>query len=581
MHPPTEHTLRSWDGTELFYRAWLPPTPPTRSAILFHRGHEHSGRWQETVEALNLQHCAVYAWDQRGHGRSAGARGFAPDVATILKDADAFTRHLTTHHGLRLNDTAVIAHSVGAVIAAAWVHLYAPPIRAMVLATPALRVKLYIPLALPALRLKQSILGPGTVKSYVKPGMITSDPAQAAAYAADPQVFGGIATTVLIDMFDTSTRLLRDAGAITTPTLLFAAGNDWVVDNKAITSFYKSLGSTVKQLDVLPGFKHAVFHEKERKQVTDRTRAFIDDCFARPPAAPNLVDADRGGHTRTEYDALRAPSRSPHWRLTKAFLKTVGKLSRGVDLGWKTGFDSGVTLDYVYKNKPQGTTPLGKLIDRNYLSSVGWRGIRIRGDNLQRSIRAAIERTHAEGKPVRLLDIAAGAGRYALQAMRDTPGISSTALLRDYKTVNVEAARALAAQLGLNDRVTVEQGDAFDRASLEAIRPRPTIAIVSGLYELFPENDGVRRSLAALGQLIEPGGTLLYTCQPYHPQMEFIARVLDNREGHPWIMRRRTQAEMDALVQEVGFEKTAQEIDPWGIFTVCTARRVQRPEDRG
>ncbi len=53
-----------------------------------------------------------------------------------------------------------------------------------------------------------------------------------------------------------------------------------------------------------------------------------------------------------------------------------------------------------------------------------------------------------------------------------------------------------------------------------------------------------------------------------------IARVLTNREGRPWIMRRRTQEEMDDLVREAGFQKIAEEIDPWGIFTVSLARRA-------
>ena len=52
-----------------------------------------------------------------------------------------------------------------------------------------------------------------------------------------------------------------------------------------------------------------------------------------------------------------------------------------------------------------------------------------------------------------------------------------------------------------------------------------------------------------------------------------IARVLTNRDGAPWVMRRRTQAEMDALVRAVGFEKEGMEIDRWGIFTVSMARK--------
>jgi hypothetical protein len=123
--------------------------------------------------------------------------------------------------------------------------------------------------------------------------------------------------------------------------------------------------------------------------------------------------------------------------------------------------------------------------------------------------------------------------------------------------------------------VTVTRGDAFDRAALAAIAPQPTIAIVSGLYELFPENEPILRSLRGLADAVEPGGHLIYTNQPWHPQVEFIARTLKNREGRPWIMRRRTQAEMDELVRTAGFEKVCQESDPWGIFTVSVARRAR------
>ena len=53
-----------------------------------------------------------------------------------------------------------------------------------------------------------------------------------------------------------------------------------------------------------------------------------------------------------------------------------------------------------------------------------------------------------------------------------------------------------------------------------------------------------------------------------------IARTLTNRDGMPWIMRRRTQAEMDELVRAVGLEKDAMRIDEYGIFTVSCARKA-------
>jgi SAM-dependent methyltransferase len=179
----------------------------------------------------------------------------------------------------------------------------------------------------------------------------------------------------------------------------------------------------------------------------------------------------------------------------------------------------------------------------------------------------------ADGRHVHLLDIAAGPGRYVLDVVRRSPE-PVTALLRDTKPENIEAGRRLAAAIGLNGNITFARGDAFDRTSVGAIRPRPTIAIVSGLYELVPENGPVRTSLNGLADAIEPGGYLIYTNQPWHPQVEFIARTLINRDGKPWIMRRRTQAEMDQLVAAAGFRKLSMEVDRWGIFSVSLAERI-------
>ena len=570
----TEHTFASGDGAELFYRAWLPEQPADKAVLLFHRGHEHSGRWQETVEALGLNDFAIFAWDQRGHGRSPGERGSAENLAVVIKDAEAFARHITQAHGIDMSNLAVIAHSVGGVIATAWVHDYAPPIRALVLGAPAFRVKLYLPFAIPSLRLKQQLLGGGFIKSYVKARMLTHDPAEARAYAPDPLIFRQIAVNILLDLQDTSTRLLADAGTITVPTLILAAGSDWVVKFGAQKNFFRDLGSPIKQFEVLPGFSHAIFHETKRRIVTDKIRAFLLDIFAHPPAANDLLNADRGGATRTEFDLLRAPG-SAHWAAMRAGMRVGGRLSNGIRLGLDTGFDSGLTLDYVYENNPRGHTPLGRAIDYFYLNSPGWRGIRVRRENLQRALRDCIRCTRDRGKPVHILDIAAGAGRYVLETLHAMPDCPASAVLRDYRQANLDAAKQLAQRLGIRD-VSFVCGDAFDRASLAATTPRPTIAIVSGLYELFPDNDPLRRSLAGLADAIEPGGLLIYTNQPWHPQMEFIARVLTNREGQPWIMRRRSQAEMDVLVRAAGFDKLAQEIDRWGIFTVSVARRSAR-----
>jgi alpha-beta hydrolase superfamily lysophospholipase/SAM-dependent methyltransferase len=577
---PSEHNFTTWDGTALFYQAWLPAGPATKALFLFHRGHEHSGRFEETVRELDLpQDTAVFAWDARGHGRSPGDRGYADSFADVVKDADAFVRHACRVHGIALEDVVVLGHSVAAVLVAAWVHDYAPPVRAMVLATPAFDVRLYVPLALPALRLRMAALGgKAYVKSYVKAGMITRDLLEAERYANDPLISRQIAVNILIDLHDTAGRLIDDAGAIRVPTLVLTAGTDWVVNNRASRRFFERLTSPVKELEHFDGFRHAIFHDTDRHRPIGRVKRFVEESFARPASRPSLLTADREGYTKAEFDRLmkRPPAYCPR-RLAfagqRVFMKTLGRLSDGMAIGWRHGFDSGQSLDHVYRNRAAGRTPLGRLIDRVYLDTIGWRGIRQRRANLERAIVEAAERLGGSGEPVCVVDVAAGPGRYLLETLKRLPHVS--AVLRDRSPTCLAEGRKLAAELGLTS-VTFAEGDAFDFDSLAALAQRhrrPNVAVVSGLYELFPGNEKVLTSLRGLAAALPAGGYLVYTNQPWHPQVEMIARTLDNRDGVPWVMRRRTQEEMDELVGMAGFEKLEMAIDRFGIFTVSLARR--------
>lgn len=577
LRTATEHTFRSSDGVDLFYRAWLPAGEKRKAIILFHRGHEHSARWQDFIDRITLDDVAFFAWDARGHGRSPGERGYASSFGRMVQDADEFVRHLSSKFGIAIHDMAVVAQSVGAVLATTWVHDYAPPIRALVIATPALRVKLYVPLAIPGLRLLRKFKPKSFIRSYVKPKMLTHDFEQARIYANDELISPQIANNILLDLYDTSTRIIRDAGAIQTPTLLLMSGNDWVVESLPQHRLFAKLSSLVKEKVVYPSFYHSTFWEKDRQEPIDRTRKFITEAFDSPTPAPSLLDADREGFTKRRYDRLQCPLRvgSLRWlnfKLQSLMLGTFGRLSKGIQVGWSAGFDSGQSLDHVYRNTPEGFSFFGRWIDRGYLNSVGWRGIRQRKVHMQMLLDAAIEKLHSENRPIRILDIAAGPGRYVLDTIvsQRNRGVEVSATLCDRDVGGLTAGRKLAESMGVTS-VVYRQSDAFSADDIMAIEPRPTIAIVSGLYELFPSNAPLRESLRGLGAAVEPGGVLLYTNQPWHPQQEMIARVLPNRDGEPWVMRCRTQAEIDQLVAAAGFEKVRMLIDDDGIFSVSMA----------
>ncbi|RWF11142.1 MAG: hypothetical protein EOS25_31595, partial [Mesorhizobium sp.] len=176
---------------------------------------------------------------------------------------------------------------------------------------------------------------------------------------------------------------------------------------------------------------------------------------------------------------------------------------------------------------------------------------------------------------VHIVDIAAGHGRYVLDAVAKCTEPPASVRLQDFSDLNVSLGRKLIAERHLPTSVSFHQADAFDAQMLAGLDPAPDLAIVSGLYELFADNAMIARSLGGLAKAMQPGSLLLYTNQPWHPQLEMIARSLtSHRGGQAWVMRRRTQGEMDQLVAAAGFEKLDQRIDQWGIFTVSIARRV-------
>ncbi|TDF85633.1 bifunctional alpha/beta hydrolase/class I SAM-dependent methyltransferase [Pseudomonas sp. H9] len=585
MRPSQARTFTTHDGVELFYRHWpattANPNEPRKAVLLFHRGHEHSGRIAHLVDELDLADTDFFAWDARGHGQSPGERGDSPSFATSARDVQTFCEHLADTHDIHEEHIAVVAQSVGAVIAATWVHDYAPRIRSLVLASPAFKVKLYVPFARPGLALLRKLRGNFFVDSYVKARFLTHDPLRAASYDQDPLITKSISVNVLLGLYEAAERVVADAQAIQVPTQLLISGSDFVVHRKPQEQFFERLGSVHKEKHILPGFFHDTLGEKDRAPAVASIRRFILHTFATPLNRPSLLDADRLGATCAEAESLANPLprnslRDLYWRMTRASLGFGSKLSAGLKLGVDTGFDSGSTLDYVYRNRATGLSPVGRLIDRNYLNSIGWRGIRQRKLHVEELLRLAIAQLREQQQPVRVVDIAAGHGRYILEAVQGMDPLPESILLRDYSDINVRDGSALIAEKGLGDIARFVKGDAFERQSLAELDPKPTLAVVSGLYELFADNQMVGNSLAGLADAVPPGGYLVYTGQPWHPQLELIARALtSHRAGQAWVMRRRTQAEMDQLIEAAGFRKVTQRIDEWGIFSVSLAQRVQ------
>lgn len=582
MQVSQKHVFTTHDDNQLAYQYWPAAIEhdTKKAIILFHRGHEHSGRMAHLVKELNLPEFDFFAWDARGHGDSPGLRGDAPSFSACVKDIQYFVQHIEATYKIKSTNIAVIGQSVGAVLAATWVHDYAPKIRALCLASPAFDIKLYVPFAKTGLSVLSKLKGNFFITSYVKANMLTHDIERAKTYDTDPQIAKAISVRMLLGLYTASERIVNDAQNIFVPTQVLCSGSDFVVFRKPQQQFYEKLPHPHKEFHILEGFYHDTLGEKDRHIAIEKIRRFIVQSFAEDYQAPDVLNADKIGSSCATAEQLSSPLpassiKNLFWNLTKRNLKLGSKFSHGLKIGEDTGYDSGSTLDFVYRNQGESKNILGNIIDQQYLNAIGWRGIRVRKQHIEQLLAKYAKILTKQRKDVRILDIAAGHGRYILDAVNELATPPKSVLLRDYSELNVESGTALIQERKLDNIAQFELGDAFDTASLAKVKPKPNLVIVSGLYELFSDNDLLRQSLSGIHQAMLQGGFLIYTGQIWHPQQEFIARALtSHRQGDAWVMRLRSQAEMDALVEQAGFKKVDQCIDEFGIFTVSVAQKI-------
>ncbi len=120
----------------------------------------------------------------------------------------------------------------------------------------------------------------------------------------------------------------------------------------------------------------------------------------------------------------------------------------------------------------------------------------------------------------RLLDLGCGVGIYAVQLARRFPGAQILGI--DLSPPQIEAARSLAARLGVSGRVHFEVGDAL---ALEVKEP-PHVVLAAEVIEHLVDPSPC---LSRLASLVAPGGQVLIS----------VPQRLPHEPDGPWIYHRR------------------------------------------
>ena len=558
--------FNTFDGNKIFYRKWN-FEKNKKTLIIIHRGHEHSERLNELTQDKKFLKYNIFAYDLRGHGYTETKT--SPNAMDYVRDLDSFVKHLKNEYQIKEEDIFIVANSIGGVILSAYIHDFAPNIAGMALLAPAFEIKLYIPFAKQLVTLLTKIKKDAKVMSYVKAKVLTHDVAEQNKYNSDKLINKEINAKLLIDLADMGKKLVEDSMAIELPTIIFSAEKDYVVKNSTQKKFFLNLSSKKREFIELENFYHGIIFEKERQKVYKMLDDFIQDVFKNQNTS---LDTSPREFSRKEYERIALKeyplNEKIFYSIQKFSMRTFGFLSKGMSLGLKYGFDSGISLDYIYKDQADGKLLLGKFIDRFYLNQIGWTGIRERKKNLLTLIEEKINSLGEEN--VKILDVAGGTGNYLFDIKEKYPNVQI--LINEFKKSNIEVGEEVIKKNNW-ENISFVNYDCFDKETYKKINYTPNIVIISGVFELFENNKMLENTISGVAEILDKNGAVIYTGQPWHPQLKQIALVLNSHKGHgkSWLMRRRSEKELDSLFENYNLKKEKMLIDNDGIFTVSLA----------
>jgi hypothetical protein len=340
-----------------------------------------------------------------------------------------------------------------------------------------------------------------------------------------------------------------------------------VVFNKEQKIFHDKLDTDLKKYEVLPGFFHGILFDTGKEKVYDKIVEFAEECFNRAAKHPSL-SPDR--FSVKEYEDLQNNiGNNLNFKLQKFSLGKIGKLSNGMAIGLKYGFDSRASLDYVYQNHQKGKLGFGKMMDKNYLNAIGWKGIRIRKQHLLQLLEKNIQVLKEQGRKIKILDIAGGTGNYLFDIKEKYP--DAEIVINEFVKSNIEIGEKVIKKKDTSIFVSPIL-TALILKPIKKLDIEPNITIVSGILELFGDNEMASRAIQGIASISEKNAYLVYTGQPWHPQLQMIAYVLNNHQNKDWIMRRRSQKELDRIMAFNSVVKENMLIDDYGIFTVSSGK---------
>ena len=260
------------DATQIHMRSWH-PAAPRAVVVICHGVNSHSGQYLWTGERLAAAGFAVYAYDHRGRGKSAGRRFYIDEIGDYTEDLGTFIALAKSREPGR--KIFLLGHSAGGVVSCTWALDHQVEIAGFICESFAFQV----PAPAPALALVRLLarIAPKLPALKLKMKDFTRDPAALRALESDPLTLGEVqpARTVAA-LLEATDRMRRGFASITLPLLIMHGTADKATMPAGSQFFYEQAGSNDKTLKLYEGHFHDLLNDLDKDKVLADVISWIE-----------------------------------------------------------------------------------------------------------------------------------------------------------------------------------------------------------------------------------------------------------------------------------------------------------------
>ncbi len=271
------------DGARLALRRARPSGVSRGTVIVLHGFGDHSGRYAEVAGWLSARGLAVFALDQRGHGKSPGRRGHMARFAQFLSDVAALRRLAA---GEAPGPQLLLGHSFGGCVALRYLETAPEGVAGAVIVSPFLAV------AMPVAwwkRLLARALGEVLPALPVATGLdfahLSTDPAVGHAARSAPLYPRVMTPRAYREIRAAQAAVVAEGDRIAVPLLFLIGGDDRIVSRPAAEAFARGLKGDVT-VRVYDQFYHEVLNEPHRARAYRDVEPWLDRVLSGGGAAP-------------------------------------------------------------------------------------------------------------------------------------------------------------------------------------------------------------------------------------------------------------------------------------------------------